>query len=155
MTKKELEAMVMQLQAQVAAQVPVPVQTVPTKNPSKLTPKQKVDAVCEAVRICVKEGNNRPQKVLGRKGFGELRATLIDLMLKKHQVVVSPDPVKLKKTVVTMVLAGRLISNKKLKLVTKAQNVTKERKDLGYVIGAQNAERYAQMFEMKYAPVSK
>jgi hypothetical protein len=145
-TKKQLEEMVQTLTAKLAAQVQVP-EAVAVSGTSN---KQKDQAVLDAVSSIVKDRKGFPQWVMDGNAGRELRATLIDLMQKKHQEVTSPDPVRLKKTVVRLVIAGRLISNKYGQLVTKAQNVSKERKAKGYVIGAENAERYTQTFALKY-----
>jgi|TARA_R110002020_G_C15895644_1_gene740520 hypothetical protein len=146
--KKELEAKVAELEAKLAAQLAAQVQ-VPTVTGT--TEEKKVvwnSAVLLAVSLIVDEAKGRPVQVLKPKGLGELRATVIDLMQKKHQVVVSPTKAQLTTAVVSLVLSGRLVTNKAQKVLTNAQNKNRPSK---YVICDLNAERYSQMFEMKYA----
>lgn len=151
MLKKELEAKVAELEAQLAAKLAAQVQ-VPTAPEAPSEQKRVVwnKAVLDSVSSIVKDRKGFPQWVMDGNGGRELRATVIDLMQKKHQVTVAPSTAQLKKAVVGLVIAGRLISNTQGKLLTKAQNVSKERKAKGYVIGAENAERYTQMFALKY-----
>ena len=151
LTKKQLEEMVQALTAKLAVQVQVP--TITAAPEEKLVIWNK--AVVSAVGSIVKDRKGLPQWVMSKTGFGELRATVIDLMQKKHQIVVSPDAAKLKKAVVCLVRSGRLVSNKKGQLLTKAQNVSKERKAKGFVIVDKNVVRYSQMFVQTHAKYAK
>jgi cell division septum initiation protein DivIVA len=153
MLKKELEAKIEELEAQLAAKLAAQVQVPTVTAAAKKKKAVWNSAVLSAVSLMVAEAKGRtgrmqPVQVLKPKGLGELRATVIDLMQKKHQVVVSPTKAQLTKAVVSLVLSGRLVSNKAQKVLTKAQNKNRPSK---YVICDVNAERYSQMFEMKYA----
>jgi len=146
LTKKQLEEMVQILTAKLAAQVQVPTTVTGTTEEKKVVWES---AVLLAVSLIVDEAKGRPVQVLKPKGLGELRATVIDLMQKKHGIVVkSPTKAQLTTAVLSLVLSGRLVTNKAQKVLTNAQNKNRPSK---YVIRELNAERYAQMFEMKYA----